>query len=627
MVRTNRRVFLGATAATLALGGTAASKQSFEASSSDAGSGPWPQYQGDATNTGFTDAEGPGDYLDLDWKMDPDDLGYWGVRSGPVLVNGTLYFASMEEYYASDEEHWDGFVHAVDASDGSQNWRASVSARHDSSTVVVGGRVFVGDGALLALDAESGSELWRSDEKVLYSPTFADGTLYAATDSGVAAFDPADGSVEWTFDPATEDTDWEAETTPAVAGDTVYASITTRKRGALCALASDTGEERWRVEFSELPNDSSDSMYCSPPVVADGMAYVSAGSEDGERDLYAFDAETSDERWAVSGALQPTVAGDTVYAVANSGISAFDAETGDERWTTELGINGDLNVRGELVVASDRLYACTHSRLYVIDAETGEALDRASDTRDRQSMTNVSAAPAVGDGDAYVVTYGENDESTVYGITSADEPDVVNVSLDLEEDGPHCVDKPVAFEYDYEFDGNNYLGYREDAITEYEWKVDYGDGEETAYEVWESPGPDVEHIYDEPGRYEVEMTFRDEFGNTSAESTTVEIAECKGPIAQIETDPAEPTNLPRGTDVELTGSVRESDVDSETYEWDVDDDGDFEQEGQHVRVTIGEDRNNEKRTITLRVTDAAGETDTASVTVSSEYDEEYEGNC
>ncbi|HXT15092.1 MAG TPA: PQQ-binding-like beta-propeller repeat protein [Gemmatimonadaceae bacterium] len=129
------------------------------------------------------------------------------LQTGPVVVNGVMYFTS------------DTITYAVDAGTCAERWRV---ARHASPAVnrgvaVMDGRVFRGtsDSHVLALDAATGRTLWDVQLDVAgpgvsvpMAPIAWQGNVYIGNAGGdrvgvighVYALDATDGHVVWKFD-------------------------------------------------------------------------------------------------------------------------------------------------------------------------------------------------------------------------------------------------------------------------------------------------------------------------------------------------------------------------------------------------------------------------------------------
>lgn len=157
---------------------------------------------------------------------------------------------------------------------------------------------------------------------------------------------------------------WRAETGRAV-GRTVVADGTAfvPAEDGLHALRLRDGEERWRAPIRPYG-----------VAVADGVAY--AASRD-EPLVYAFEADTGDERWRAQTAADfavaplPAPGGDAVLVGDTDGrVTALAPRTGESRWTFRA-FTGVYS----LAAGADRIYVGTTGgeayELHVVDGEDG----------------------------------------------------------------------------------------------------------------------------------------------------------------------------------------------------------------------------------------------------------------
>lgn len=138
-------------------------------------------------------------------------------------------------------------------------------------------------------------------------------------------------------------------------------------------------------------------------------------------------------------------------------------------------------------------------------------------------------------------------------------------------------------------------------ITSYEWDID-DDGS------YEKSGPTAVHTFRSPGINTVTLRVKDAAGNTATDSIKITVEDKTSPTAAAGGDTS------GGVDESITfdGSGSSDNVKITNYEWDIDADGTYEKSGKiisHVFESTG------TRTVTLRVTDAAGNSDTDSVIV------------
>lgn len=134
----------------------------------------------------------------------------------------------------------------------------------------------------------------------------------------------------------------------------------------------------------------------APPVIADGVLYLSSGK------LYALDANTGSARWASQGIgddlSSPAVAAGAVYVSAlkdgDAWLYALDAGSGTARWSQNLGRSANPL---SPTISGGAVYV-TGDKLYAFDATTGTPLWSAVPGNEEYFYDS----PAVAGGVAYV---------------------------------------------------------------------------------------------------------------------------------------------------------------------------------------------------------------------------------
>ena len=291
-----------------------------------------------------------------------------------------------------------GTVYAIDATAGTQLWRAEMSfgPAVPVTPLVADGVVYSLDGVQLhALDATSGTELWTvTVENSGGGPTLAGSTLFASGWGILASVDVGGGRgvVNWTY---TDQPLLDAGVTlldAAVAGGSVLVvgplSDGVDGSGTLITLDGNTGAELWRV------SDVDSQPVGTSVAVADGVAYV--GGTGGS--LGAYDAATGAVRWtADTGATvtsAPAIGGGLVIVGnADGDVVAVDAASGTERWRYAA---------KDVVAAAPSIVGDT-----VVVASSGGHVD-SLDLASGQELWTVTAGgrpggpPSVADGVVYV---------------------------------------------------------------------------------------------------------------------------------------------------------------------------------------------------------------------------------
>jgi outer membrane protein assembly factor BamB len=303
-------------------------------------------YRGDAAHTGELPGPGIVGRPYRAWRFDSAGELY----SSPAVVDGLVFVGSKS-----------GYLFALDAKDGMEQWRADLGDYIvRSSPAVIDGRVYVGAGyTLFALDVATGEEIWqgRTSFSGSSSPSFESGVIYLASQSStVYAFEAQSGKLKWTFQ-----TDGPIFSSPAVSNDLVFVGT---DNGKLLALNINTGQTKWKFE-------TVGGIFSSPAVAGD-LVYVTTKAGK----TYAVDILTGKERWSydAGGDASPAVSDGTLYVGgSDGGLYALDAANGgDPRWLFPTG----APITASPVIAAGIVYIASGTTLYAIDAGTGTELWR-----------------------------------------------------------------------------------------------------------------------------------------------------------------------------------------------------------------------------------------------------------
>lgn len=234
------------------------------------------------------------------------------VQTTPAVADGTVYIGTDEYITTDDETRHEGTLHAIDATDGTEQWRFNgASERIDSSPAVAGETVYFGshDNNVYALNANDGTERWRfeTEQGVFSSPAVANRTVYVGSVSTLYALNTQDGTEQWRFEMGS------FRSSPAVVNGVVYFGGTD---DYVYAVDADDGSQLWRFEaLNSVP---------SSPAVSNGTVYI--GSE--SNNVYALTGDTGQQTQTESRIQTPTA--------TQSSTTSNSSNVGDES-----GGNGD----------------------------------------------------------------------------------------------------------------------------------------------------------------------------------------------------------------------------------------------------------------------------------------------
>jgi outer membrane protein assembly factor BamB/serine/threonine protein kinase len=180
------------------------------------------------------------------------------------------------------------------------------------------------------------------------------------------------------------------DTSPAVVNGLIYVvSVDRSNHRKLYAFDAQTGQQRWVAL-------AGNTIYSSSPAVANGVVYV--GFDDNK--LHAVDALTGQQKWAASTGnyvqSSPAVANGLVYVGSNDNwLHAFDEQTGKEKWKA-LTHN---HIVSSPAVANGLVYVSSiDQHLYAFDAMTGQK------KWETLIVSTYISSPAVVNGLVYVST-------------------------------------------------------------------------------------------------------------------------------------------------------------------------------------------------------------------------------
>ncbi|MFB6106786.1 MAG: PQQ-binding-like beta-propeller repeat protein [Halobacteriaceae archaeon] len=488
---------------------------------------------------------------------------------------------------------------------GRSAWTAAGAGTATSGVVSDGDRVYAAwdgpddpRGAVHSWNAATGEERWERTNvgNPMGSPTVGGDRLYLAA---VGAPDPEFGHLEerrtgmYSLNATTGDVVWrqgETFSEPVYTDGRLVASVYAVENASYPREARDGGVE----SVTALDPETGDRIWTTNVsgtvlAAANGTVYVGSEAEDV---LYALDVDDGSVRWRASVAsdavLSDSVAatGNAVYLVTrrrsfdesespegseHPTVTAYAAADGDKRWTTTLSYSfsdEEPAYATAPAVADGTVYVTTPHAVVAMDAASGEEAWRF------ETDVTLGTDPAVGNGTLFVA--GQRGEFTelrdvVYAVDADDGTEV------------------WAYQYRAATQtGNYYTGVANGRL--FVTGQSSGGGPFTTLAVYDgsTTRPASEH------RVTDDAPVADDQPPTA-----------DGYVATESDD----GYFPQNTTVTLSGNASSDDGEIVSYEWDVDGDGTYEKTGVTVEVQSPDDVG-ETKTVTLRVTDDAGQTDT-----------------
>jgi eukaryotic-like serine/threonine-protein kinase len=304
--------------------------------------------------------------------------------TGPsTQSNGTLYIGSN-----------DGYLYALNVTDGSRLWRAKTGGAVLSTPAVANNIVYISsnDGYVYAFNTTNGSQVWRYGNRglILSSPVVANGIVYlGASDGNLYTLDATKGTVLGRFAVKSP-----LATTPAVVNGTVYIGAT---NGYFYAINGQ--HQNWRYQVS--------GATFSTAIVTNNIVYF--GASNGY--LYALNATKGTLLWRYATSrpivATPTVVNNTVYIGSSNGyLYALNATTGTLTWKfqTKAQIVSQASITNNTV-----FFGSFDHNLYAVDATTGLPSWKFS------TGNSIASSPAVVNGAIY---FGSNDHY-IYSLATA----------------------------------------------------------------------------------------------------------------------------------------------------------------------------------------------------------------
>lgn len=189
------------------------------------------------------------------WRYDTDAE----TKGTPAVADETVYVTAT-----------DG-LHAVDATSGERLFHQPTVTGRWASPATDGEHVYAmsraeGASELVVLDAVDGTERWRQPTPAMDTapPVVTNDSVYIATEDGIVALDPSDGTERATLGGRGQPV--------ALVGDVLYAT----ERGILYAIDTAGDGELWSHTTEEVQIEDTVGQHIYGVTPVDGAVYVSA---------------------------------------------------------------------------------------------------------------------------------------------------------------------------------------------------------------------------------------------------------------------------------------------------------------------------------------------------------------
>ena len=327
--------------------------------------GAWTQHGANSANTFMSDVSVP-PRGNLAWESAAF------TRWDPVITDGTVYTTNFDP---SNE----GSAIALDAQDGSEQWRTLVEGDGDHGRALVDNLFVVAHSEeLVALNQRNGDIVWRRPFEESeptgrnYSPELIavdeqSGIIVVPYRDGLKAFRAADGEPHWETAAVSQQL-----LTPAIHDGIVYAVGQIDGKDSLAAFDLNDGTTRWTRALAD-PSTSAD------PVVTERGVFVVDENTLRIHDRQTGDRDSEIRLFEPGEMLSTTVAVDrgTAFVATDEELLAIDLEAESTRWRHDDEVYAQgLSVGSETVVAmvDGSEYVSTELRetITAFDRETGD---------------------------------------------------------------------------------------------------------------------------------------------------------------------------------------------------------------------------------------------------------------
>lgn len=370
----------------------------------------WATYQGNSAHTGFVDVTLDASKFAKAWGWTLPAAGTYATAINSVATGNGDVFVAKDDYNGN------GYVYALNETDGSVVWTANLgNAVSESPPAYANGRVYVtvltsgNGGNTLQLDAKTGAVLNRfafyGAGNVLSAPVVANNQLitpfisqdpkqilavfyiavinsFALDGSNSAMQAGASGGSRTSQAVAADATGLYYYSTPSWERYTDYMDVFDASNLTLKASISDTYAPS---QPPSIGGSTVDDGYYGAPVIADAKTVLSYSGADysgvplssaeplNSRALVSFGRSANTLGWksAASYLTTPAVAKGVVYLARNGPavLDALDVSTGAVLWSWSAPA-GDTAFHRNVVVVNNLVFVSTDKAVYAIDLTT-----------------------------------------------------------------------------------------------------------------------------------------------------------------------------------------------------------------------------------------------------------------
>jgi outer membrane protein assembly factor BamB len=349
----------------------------------------WSTLQGNEGRTGYTESPAP-DSNQLYWKFQTGGA----ILSSPVASAGMVFVAST-----------DGYLYAVNATNGAKIWDFWIGTDANSPTVA-NGKVFItsASGTLYAINMYTGVDTWNQslgEAAGFGAPLIVGSRLFVNGNQTVFVFNEAVGVSLYNVSLFHAN-----GIAPLTYDEGQIVAVTLRETGIeVSGFEANTGE----IYFVTVMAESDVGTVKNGATIGDGKTFVVTVNLNGSSTIFELN-EFGMRGWEsqLDGVTEasPAFAYDTVYIPTSNATYALDAENGTVKWRCPL--DGEYSVSSPAVADGKLYFGLDNNYVYALDAFTGDIM------WSYKTEGAVQSSPAISDGLLFV---GSND-GNLYAIGS-----------------------------------------------------------------------------------------------------------------------------------------------------------------------------------------------------------------